>query len=411
MDLWLFFKNNDIFINKLILQTMNTNSFIKRAKEVHGDKYDYSKVKYINSRTKVCIICPEHGEFWQKPYSHLKGFGCSRCGGTGKVSLDEFIKRAKEVHGDKYDYSKVEYKGMHTKVCIICPEHGEFWQKPSNHISLKQGCPMCNNRSYNTKSFIKRAREVHGDKYDYSKVEYINAHTKVCIICSEHGEFWQRPNDHLNGCGCPNCGRENVWNTRGRITTEEFIKRAREVHGDKYDYSKVEYINKRTPVCIICNKTFKKTNKIHGEFWQTPNSHLNGNGCPKCRNSRLEEKIYTLLYSNKIKFQKEKTFEWLRNKQNLYLDFYLEDYNLAIECQGIQHFIPLRRGKMTKEKAEKNYEEIKQNDLLKQKLCKEHNIKILYFTNKTIFEKWNNNMFENIEYEENNLLKLIEYEK
>lgn len=127
--------------------------------------------------------------------------------------------------------------------------------------------------------------------------------------------------------------------------------------------------------------------------------------------SRLEEKIYTLLYFNKIKFQKEKTFEWLRNKQNLYLDFYLEDYNIAIECQGIQHFIPLRRGKMTKEKAEKNYEEIKQNDLLKQKLCKEHNIKILYFTNKTIFEKWNNNMFENIEYEENNLLKLIEYEK
>ena len=327
---------------------MNTQEFIRKAREIHGDKYDYSKVEYINNRTKVCIICPVHGEFWQIPYTHIKGFGCSRCGGTGKLSLKEFIEKAREIHGDKYDYSKVEYKGMHTKVCIICPEHGEFWQKPCNHI---------------------------------------------------------------NKCGCPKCGFEKVWNTRGRVTTEEFIRKAREIHGDKYDYSKTNYINERTPVCIICNKKYKKTNQIHGEFWQRPNAHLKGNGCPKCRNSRLEEKIYTLLYNNKIKFQKEKTFEWLKNKQNLYLDFYLEDYNIAIECQGIQHFIPIKRGKMTKEKAQKNFEEIRINDLLKQKLCQERNIKILYFTNKSIVEKWNNNMFENIECNENNLLKLIKHER
>ena len=386
---------------------MNTQEFIKRAREIHGDKYDYSKVEYINNKTKVCIICPVHGEFWQIPYTHIKGFGCSRCGGTGKLSLKEFIEKAREIHGDKYDYSKVEYKGMHTKVCIICPEHGEFWQKPCNHINLKQKCPQCSSRCYDTDTFIRKAREIHGDKYDYSKVKYVDTKTDVCIICPEHGEFWQKPCNHINKCGCPKCGFEKVWNTRGRVTTEEFIKKAKEIHGDKYDYSKTNYINERTPVCIICNKKYKKTNQIHGEFWQRPNAHLKGNGCPKCRNSRLEEKIYRLLYNNKIKFQKEKTFEWLKNKQNLYLDFYLEDYNIAIECQGIQHFIPIKRGKMTKEKAQKNFEEIRINDLIKQSLCQDHNIEILYFTNKTIFEKWNNNMFENIEYEENKLLNLI----
>ena len=189
------------------------------------------------------------------------------------------------------------------------------------------------------------------------------------------------------------------------MSTDDFIEKAVTKHKGKYTYEKTDLTKRdeKGRVCITC--------PIHGEFWQRPNAHLKGNGCPKCRNSRLEEKIYTLLYNNKIKFQKEKTFEWLKNKQNLYLDFYLEDYNIAIECQGIQHFIPIKRGKMTKEKAQKNFEEIRINDLLKQKLCQERNIKILYFTNKSIVEKWNNNMFENIECNENNLLKLIKHER
>ena len=162
--------------------------------------------------------------------------------------LENFVKKAREVHGDKYDYSKVEYTNNYTKVCIICPEHGEFWQAPNNHINQKQGCPKCSHRSYklSNEEFTIKAKEIHGNKYDYSKVDYVNNRTKVCIICPEHGEFWQTPYKHLNKQGCPRC-YGNI-----KSNTEEFIAKAREVHGNKYDYSKVEYSGCENKVCIIC---------------------------------------------------------------------------------------------------------------------------------------------------------------
>lgn len=191
------------------MKKLTTNDFIKKAIKIHGNKYDYSNVKYINYNTKVCIICPTHGEFWQKPSDHLNGHGCSKCKGVCQNTKEDFIAKAKKIHGDKYDYSKVEYVNNKTKVCIICPTHGEFWQKPNCHLSGDR-CPKCNKyrNSYTTESWIERAKEIHGDNYDYSKVEYKNAHTKVCIICAKHGEFWQTPNNHI--CGktiCPKCAK------------------------------------------------------------------------------------------------------------------------------------------------------------------------------------------------------------
>ena len=124
----------------------NTEEFIRRARLVHGDKYNYSKVEYVNSQTKVCIICPIHGEFLQTPDDHLQGHGCIICGyynaGNNVLSTNDFILRAREVHGDKYDYSKTKYNGIYQKICIICPKHGEFKQKPIKHI-IGQGCPIC----------------------------------------------------------------------------------------------------------------------------------------------------------------------------------------------------------------------------------------------------------------------------
>ena len=263
---------------------MTLDGFIKKAKEVHGDKYDYSKVEYKNSKTKVCIICPIHGEFFQTPYNHLKGFGCSKCGhektSSAKTSnTSTFIEKAMSVHNDKYDYSKVNYVKSNEKVCIICPRHGEFWQTPNKHLS-GNGCPKCaretlwNKRGrVTTENFIEKAKKVHGDKYDYSKTNYINTKTKVCIICPEHGEFWQNPSTHLSGGGCWKCGLQRISNVR-KYTTEKFIEKAKKIHGDKYDYSKVDYVDSKTKVCIICPK--------HGEFWQTPNNHINGLGCAEC---------------------------------------------------------------------------------------------------------------------------------
>ena len=257
---------------------LTTEEFIKRAKEVHGYKYDYSKVEYKSSHTKVTIICPEHGEFEQKPSNHLNGQGCSRCGLENRSELrrctiEDFIKKAKTVHGDKYDYSKVDYKSARTKVTIICPDHGEFEQSPNNHL-LGQGCLNCgrismaDNRRGSTEDFIKKAKEIHGDKYDYSKVDYKGSKEAVCIICSDHGEFYQKSGDHISGRGCPRCGGTT------KLTEGGFIKKAREVHGDKYNYCKIEYKNNREKVCIICPD--------HGEFYQIPRDHLKGMGCRRC---------------------------------------------------------------------------------------------------------------------------------
>lgn len=214
-----------------------TENFIKKSRNVHGDKYDYNKVCYIDSRTKVCIICPEHGEFWQEPSSHIRGYGCPKCankerGDKKRMTREEFINRSKEVHGYRYDYSKVEYVNSNTEVCIICPEHGEFWQKPVVHIKQKSGCPKCVGRYCTNEEFIRKARMVHGNKYDYSKVEYTKAHNKVCIICPEHGEFWQEPSKHLLGQGCRECGKLKI-SKKNKLTTDEFIKKAKLVHGEK----------------------------------------------------------------------------------------------------------------------------------------------------------------------------------
>ena len=278
---------------------MDSNTFIIKAREIHGDKYDYSKVEYVNARTKVCIICPEHGEFWQTPDRHLSGRGCKKCGiikRSNKLrgNIAEFVIKAKEIHGDRYDYSKAEYSNTNTKLCIVCPEHGEFWQSPVTHLK-GHGCPKCSgNAKLSMQTFSQKAKEVHGDRYDYSKVNYINAQTKVCIICPEHGEFWQTPNSHLKGNGCPKCGGRN------KLDNESFVIKAREIHGNRYDYSKVNYINHQTKVCIICPK--------HGEFWQIPVSHLSGSGCPKCAGRMMSTKEWIerakLVHGNRYDYSK-----------------------------------------------------------------------------------------------------------
>lgn len=224
---------------------------------------------------------------------------------------------------------------------------------------------------YSNDEFIKHAKEVHGDKYDYSKVEYINNKTKICIICNEHGEFWQTPHNHLKGQGCMKCKLKEQ-GKRLKFTTEEFVNKAKEVHGDKYDYSKVEYIDSQTKVCVICPK--------HGEFWQKPNNHLHGWGCVICGESHLERDMRNYLTSNNIKFEEQKTFNWLKYKSNLYLDFYLPDYNIAIECQGKQHFQPVDFAGKGKEWADENFKGIIKRDIKKKELCEEHNLKVLYYT-------------------------------
>lgn len=148
-------------------QDEKTIQFIKKAKQVHSDKYDYSKVEYVNANTKVCIICPKHGEFWQIPRRHIQGSNCNKCTHHYTRTTTEFIQEAKKVHGDKYDYSKTEYVDTNTKVCILCPIHGEFWQLPPNHLKGK-GCRKCGGtHPLSQDEFITKAQELHKNRQRY----------------------------------------------------------------------------------------------------------------------------------------------------------------------------------------------------------------------------------------------------
>lgn len=230
--------------------------FILKARQVHGWKYDYSKVEYVDNYTKVCIICPEHGEFWQTPYNHLKGCGCKKCKckitNVKKIlTTNQFIEKAKQIHGNKYDYSKAQYVLSAVKTCIICPMHGDFLITPNNHLRGK-GCPKCVGKNKTTEEFIKQCREIHGDKYDYSKVNYVNAKTKICIICPEHGEFWQTPNKHLAGEGCPQC-KSSVLETKiRRMLIENNIPFEREYSNSFLGRQRIDFFIPNKKIGIEC---------------------------------------------------------------------------------------------------------------------------------------------------------------
>jgi hypothetical protein len=184
---------------------LNTNSFIVKANIVHHNRYDYSKVCYINNSIKVKIICKEHGDFSQSPMKHLQGQGCRACAGNRNHSFESFKAKANKIHDNKFTYERSNFINVKTKITITCPVHGEFEQIPSEHLS-GYGCKKCgNNTKYSTEEFVSKAREIHGDKYGYQYVVYESSTRKIKIECPFHGFFEQRPTNHLNGQGCPKC--------------------------------------------------------------------------------------------------------------------------------------------------------------------------------------------------------------
>ena len=418
-------------------QKSNITEFIEKAQEIHGDKYDYSKVEYINSQTKVIITCKEHGDFEQVPNSHLQGSGCSKCSGRLIYDKDSFIEKAQEIHCNKYDYKNVIYNGIHEKIKIICKEHGEFEQTPSCHIHKTAGCSKCIGRLvYDKSSFIEKAQEIHGDKYDYSKVEYINSQTKVIITCKEHGDFEQVPSSHLQGCGCKMCGIL-LTIEKQTCSIQEFINKAKEIHGDKYDYSDVEYINSQTKVIITCkehgqfeqvpsshlqgcgckmcgilltiekqtcsiqefinkakeihgdkydysNVIYKGANekvtiicKKHGDFSQTPSKHINAKqGCSLCINkteSKLYEKLLVIYPTLTIQFKKD----WCKRLFHLPYDFCIPECKIIIELDGEQHFKQVANWSSPEEQFE--------NDKFKEKCANQNGYSIIRLLQEDVF--------------------------
>jgi hypothetical protein len=292
-----------------------------------------------------------------------------------KLTTDEFIEKARKIHGNKYDYSKSIYGNSNLdKVIIVCPIHGEFNQSPVYHLS-KRGCPLCGleicqNAQRGTKyKFIEKARKIHGNKYDYSLVDYINVGKKVIIICPTHGKFIQRPSSHLIGTQCPKCGIEKQKKST-TDTVNEFIKKAKSIHGNLYDYSKVVYINNHRKVRMTCKK--------HGDFLQLPLNHLKRNGCPNCQSSYGENEIARILNQYGIQFIREKCFDDCvnpRTSRQLPFDFWIPSKNLLIEYDGKHHF---EIGKFGTYKSTHNeLKQIQFRDKIKTKFAKINNIRLL----------------------------------
>lgn len=372
-----------------------TKTFIKKALRKHGDRYDYSNVVYVKAKEYVEIICKVKGHkpFPQTPNNHLNGNGCKICSiekraNDLRLTTEEFIEKANEVHGKgRYDYSEVEYVDYATEVIIICRNHNipyKFKQTPNNHLN-GNGCRKCQYEKVSkslksdTEKFIEDSNKVHGvGRYDYSEVDYKGSKIDVWIICHEHDKpyrFPQPPNEHLQGRGCHICANKKV-SELNKLTLEEFIEKANEVHGvGTYDYSKVNYIDMKTEVIIICPK--------HGEFPQTPDHHIYGkNGCSKCISNKGENAIRKFLTEREIEFEEQKKFEGCVYKRQLKFDFYLPKYNLCIESDGNVHFENINwNGKMTNEEMEENLKLNQLRDKIKNDYCKNNGINLLRVNN------------------------------
>jgi hypothetical protein len=298
-----------------------------------------------------------------------------------RKSKEEFIIDSKKIHGNIYDYSLVNYINNRTKVKIVCPKHGDFFITPYNHLKGSI-CPVCSKtQNLDKNSFIKKSNEIHGKRYDYSLVNYKNNKTKVKIICKNHGEFLQRPNDHLMGQGCPDCKKIKLSRLK-KMNIDDFIKKSIKIHGNKYDYSNVKYKGTESYVDIICKK--------HGVFKQRPHNHIQGQGCPVCKMSIGENRIMRFFERNNIDFIYQKSFDNCLSPKNncLFFDFYLPDYNICVEYDGEQHF-----NVIDKFGGEQRYESQKIYDNIKNTYCKENQISLIRITYKDNVELLLTNKF------------------
>ena len=304
---------------------ITNKEFIDISLKNHVNKYDYSLVDYKGAYCKVKIMCKKHGVYECIARYHKMGMcDCPKC--VGKIDKEEFIRKAKKIHGNRYIYDKVKFRRIVDLIIIECKVHGEFKQIVRNHLN-GSNCPWCTNKAHHTnESFIERAKEIHGNKYNYDKIEYKNINTKINILCPIHGYFIQRPHDHLNGNGCKKCGLYNR-GLKAKLSFEEFSNKSKIIHNNKYNYNKETYTNLHNKIEIICPD--------HGSFRQDASNHLYGeNGCPSCISyrSKFELDICTFIkgfYKGKVKEVSKKIISPFE------IDLFLEKERLAFEFNGL----------------------------------------------------------------------------
>lgn len=328
--------------------------FIEKAIAVHGDYYDYSKVIYVNNKTKVCIICPIHGEFWQTPGSHLQSKGCKKCADEirSKHGIDSDVRliaeKALELNQNGMTVSQVSDE-IGEPASLLRYYVNKFF--PNSDFSSRKPPKTL-------EQLIPEWEIIHDNYYDYSETNQIKDGYKVDIICPIHGKFEQRIYGHSGGRGCNECGYD-VTSQKLRFDKKEYVRRCNIKHQNKYSYDKLVISRDRIGI-ISCPE--------HGDFEIDKHKHLkDGVGCPQCSKccSKLELEIKTYLENNKIKFAPQKTFKGCRYKNLLRFDFFLPDFNLLIEAQGKQHFEPIDFFG-----GQKGFESNKKRDKIKSNWCK-----------------------------------------
>lgn len=399
------------------MKKYTNKEFIEKCKELGHDKYDYSKCNYINNSCKIIIGCPKHGFVETNASKLLKQSNknkdcCPECQKENnnhngfKYTKDELLEIFKYYQSinKNLDFSitlnNIDINnGVHQDVYVLCKKHGLQRVKLYHLISKCWNCKKCNKENRHIEQankkfdyWIKRFKNERPE-YDYSitKPTISKYYDKYDIICPEHGIQHIVANTFIKN-GCPKCNNGSKWISRN-YTNEEFIKELKKSHGEKYDYSLVDYKGPKIKVKLIC--------PIHGEFYREPIRLINNEhkGCPYCKESFLEQKVRQFLIDNNINFISQYTIDKKR------LDFYLCDYNCGIECQGRQHFFLNSKYNS----CIKSINELYEYDKQKQNLFYEHGIKIFYYTN----VKVNDEYFDKLYYDLNELLNKIkkEYDK
>lgn len=299
--------------------------WIKIANKLFNNKYEYiQQYKKDNKYQFLKIKCKIHGSFHKKIQNHIKKLqGCPKCSKPSKLTNEDFMERVLKIHGDKYEYPELNYTTLNTKIDIKCKSHGIFKQTPKNHLK-GQNCPKC--KFMTKEDFIEKATKIHFRKYKYDEINYLNVCTKINIKCEEHGIFEQTPSEHLKGNQCYKCSDLIR-------TTDDFVKKANNIHNYLYSYDKTDYKKSRENIIITC--------KIHGDFKQKPNDHLNGCGCKKCNSSGFSKIsikwLESIMKKEKIFIQHamndgEKEIKINNNKYKF--DGYCKDNNTVFEFYG-----------------------------------------------------------------------------
>ena len=353
--------------------------FFKKARAMYPD-YDFSRVEYKDRETHIVVVCAVHGEFKIRPRTLLIGekgqkpHGCWKCNNLippyeKELTLDTFKNRMHELYGDKYTFVWSDYKNKQSMIRFTCKEHGEQRRSVTGLLDGK-GCAYCNGKFY-PPDWIKNARAVHGEKYEYDESRPPQRVTDIIRYkCPVHGWQETRYDCHvLQGCGCALCaGVQNNLSAEDR--KQIWIKKCRERFPGKFSYRDVVYVNNDTPVKIYCKEH-------HITFETTPDTHLRGSGaCPLCTKSVGEVEIFKWLSEHAIPFETQKVIpneNMFCKRHYLVADFYLPDINLIIEMNGEQHYQPVEHFN-TKDWT---FEDQQIRDDTLRAYCKTHKISLL----------------------------------